>query len=236
MAVGINTTYGTASTDRVSSSYATVTTQVTIAFKYFIATSTQTNGARFFDQSNNNTANAADLRRIVNWSTIGGSNYNLTYQQRFSGNFSPTYWDFANQLIGTLNQWNNVVFTYNASAPTNNPIMFLNGTRYTHSNVNNTTSGSVVTTMGTGTTNWGNSGAGTLAINGMIADMAVWNRVLTDNECLALSNGVSPKLHMNGLQVYIPGISTPVQRVSASSTTTTVTGTRIQPHGRTIVV
>jgi hypothetical protein len=66
--------------------------------------------------------------------------------------------------------------------------------------------------------------------DGSLADMAIWNRVLTQEEIDALADGLSPDCITTGLVLYAPLIRDVVNLLDNSSPTTT--GTAVQPHPR----
>lgn len=68
------------------------------------------------------------------------------------------------------------------------------------------------------------------AWDGMLAEYARWNRILTDGEVAALAKGYSPLFFLLGLVRYMPVIRGTTDRMAPI--TGTVTGALVQPHPR----
>ena len=61
--------------------------------------------------------------------------------------------------------------------------------------------------------------------NGYIQDFAVWNAVLTDDECYALSKGISPRLvRTSDLTIHVPGIRNITEAMGAPDISNDATG------------
>lgn len=68
--------------------------------------------------------------------------------------------------------------------------------------------------------------------DGLLAEFARWNRLLTDDEVAALGKGYSPMYFLNGLINYAPLIRNTIDRITGE--VLTVTGALVHPHPRMI--
>jgi len=163
--------------------------------------------------------------RIIDKEDIGGVKENLylavtnlQYQVGFS--ISNGIWNFA---VPALNAWHHCAFSYDNSSTTNNPVPVVDGVIQTPGAV----APSGVPTTTTNAFAFGNLPNGTKPWNGMLADFALWNVLLTTNEMIALSTGVRPpKIRPQSLVGYWPldGIESPEQDLSGGKFNGTVTG------------
>jgi hypothetical protein len=127
----------------------------------------------------------------------------------------------------TLSAWHPVVVRHDGSSASNVPLIDLEtpqtvttviapaGTAVTSSNGNRFI-GNNNTTLDRG---W----------DGLLAEYAVWNRILTDSEVAGLVAGYSPLFYLNGLIEHRPLIR-PAVDIKGASATATVTGALVQPH------
>lgn len=124
----------------------------------------------------------------------------------------------------TLDTWHAHAVTYDGSSTANNPSWVVDGTSQTVTRVT-APSG----TMQSGAaTNWiGANNTGTRNWDGMVADFAWYNRILTANEIALYMAGYSALFIQDGL---IAQHSLLDSSASDLNGTTTVTGSAIQPH------
>jgi hypothetical protein len=111
----------------------------------------------------------------------------------------------------------------------------VNGTKVTHSSKSATPgSGETIRTNVDNGMYYGNNSNSNRCINSIMADIGHWDRILTDDECLGLSKGISPRLYPRNLNYYFRGIRSPMLHFNDSGATATLTGTAVQPHSRII--
>jgi hypothetical protein len=130
--------------------------------------------------------------------------------------------------------WNTILVLYDGSSPSNNPLIYVNGSSVTVT--------SVVTPVGTLSSSsnpWtiGNSGDGDRGWNGRLAEVAVWDRILTADEAAAHGKGFAPSMFPRGLVLYYPldGRTSPERDFGmGSGSSGTLTGTAYQAHPRII--
>jgi hypothetical protein len=153
-------------------------------------------------------------------------NDKFSYIRVFTGN-GNWYWDKP-----TYKTWVNVIVTLDATLTTNIPVAYYNAVSQTVSTFTAPT-GTVANVNATQIL--GNRAAGDRVWNGIIAEFAVWNRILTSDEITALGTatntgygGASPALFPSGLLEYIPMDDSPV--TSKVLTAPTVTGTTFRSH------
>lgn len=123
----------------------------------------------------------------------------LEWQQAWTGNTAT--WTIAGGITQGL-EFNSLI-TYRGTATANKPIWYLNGISQT---VTNTVaaSGSLLNNAATFTI--GNAGNATNRNwDGWLSHFAVWNRILSQDEATALSNGASPLFFPDQLMAYWPG-------------------------------
>lgn len=78
----------------------------------------------------------------------------------------------------------------------------------------------------------GEEAAGTADFNGKLAEIAYWNRILTDSEIVSLSKGISPLFLSNGLVFYDPLLR--YTNDIRGGVVGTATGTTVFDHPRII--
>ncbi len=78
----------------------------------------------------------------------------------------------------------------------------------------------------------GNRGDQTRSFQGDMSELAMWNRILTADEAIGVTNRISPLAYPNGLLFYIRLIRTAADLITG--TTLTVTGTTVTTHPRMI--
>ena len=127
---------------------------------------------------------------------VGGNG--LMYFSAYKWNTSGTW--YVNNAV-TMDTWNHICFTYDASSVNNNPLLYWNGisqavietsapqtektyTKYRHIVMSNS--------------------SGVQSINGLIQDVRIYNRILSANEIETLANSKCLKTVMNGLVFWAP--------------------------------
>jgi len=142
----------------------------------------------------------------------------FSYVRAWTGN-GNWYWTKS-----TYKTWVNMVIAYDGGSTSNAPVAYYNGVSQT---VNLFTAPTGSITNSSSAYSVGNRGDGARVWNGMLAEFAVWNRILTDGEILALGKGYSPAFFLNGLLEYIPMLR---DNISLKNAAPTITGTAVQPQ------
>lgn len=214
---GFGSTYGVGATDQVAINSITFTTTHSTSVWFFI----------------NSAAGAAVANRIYDAdSGVTAFSYTPTTTATNIGyGFSGTggNWTIAAPSRGV---WHNVVITYDGSSTANNPIVYLDGVSVTVTRtiapVGTYTGGAVAGAIGQ------RHSGGARVWDGSIAEFSLWeNQILTANEALALSKGVSPlKIRSAATStIYLPLFGkSGEQSWGKIHTTQTITGTAFQPH------
>ncbi len=169
-----------------------------------------------------------NLGRYVSKAQGSNNDWNVYHNDSVSGTqFDANRWPTAGQWRMTQisqSNWYSICFTYSFSATTNKPLCYLTRLLQTRTDVT-TPSG----TKGAGTSDIcaGNSvsSGGTRAYAGDLADMAVWNRILSAGE-VSIVHFLGPQRVANGLVLFLPmnGDTSPEPNYGKGSKTGTVTG------------
>lgn len=144
------------------------------------------------------------------------ANDKLTFTERHTGTTTTTSTASVN-----FNAWNSAQFTISSTQPPARRL-YLNG----NTPVTNDASNYLVNNP----TNWvlgasWVSSAISPTYVGYIQDFAVWNVVLTDDECYALSKGISPRLiRTSDLTIHVPGIRNITEAMGAPDISNSATG------------
>lgn len=186
---------------------------------------TDTDPASTFNIWNELTSGAAFRQNVVlrNPGTPGAG-----FTVRFSQDTNGTDGVWTSTTDIAHNAWHHVAVTYDRSALTNDPII------YVDNSVQGLTETTPTMTVQTGEdrVRIGEDAAGAGDLNGMVAELACWNVILTAAEVTALYRGVNPyRVRSLSLKAYIPmhGIQSPeIEHVVG--TTGTVTGTTQVTH------
>jgi hypothetical protein len=156
--------------------------------------------------------------------------FQVSSTYRFFRNWSTTdgQWSIAQPAQDT---WSHFLVTYDSGSTTNDPVMYLDGVSQTVTQIANP-AGTIVNSAA----RWmlGNHRPDTsLGIHwrGMLAEFAIWNRILSASEIAALGNGFSPLFFPASLVEYVPMLR---DNVSRKLSAPTITGTAVQPHPRII--
>lgn len=151
----------------------------------------------------------------------GVSGFRLRFNYRFSSAIGR--WEYQTDL--TLNVWRNFVVTYDRSSTTNNPRLWVDGSEVTFTEVV-APSGTVAT--GQDSCRFGEDENATSDYEGDIAEAGFWDRIVTDDEAVALSKGFSPLFFMRGLQHHWDMIRNLNDRIAGANLTST--GSTIAVH------
>jgi hypothetical protein len=219
MARGFGSTFGVGATDIIDTNFADNHTQMSWSLLAYRNGSGGAAFGRLFDR-----AHASGVGgRIFFYDGNGVSDYVL--QVDWTG--SRGQWLCTAPVTGS---WHSVVITYDGSSTSNDPIIYLNGVSQSLTEV--------VTPVGsieTGTEDYyvGNRADGARGWDGMLAEFAHWNRVLSAGEVAGLAKGFSPLFYGHGLVYYAPLMgryTTEWNRAANGGMTGSVTGTAAQPH------
>ena len=100
-------------------------------------------------------------------------------------------WSSANSVI-PLNTWTHVMVTYDATATTNEPVLYINGNVVAWNTSAGSRSGlAYYGILAPGDCHIGDSGGGTGPFKGNLADIAIWNTVLTIAEIKTIYSALS---------------------------------------------
>ncbi len=215
MARGFGTTYGSATTDLIATAY----TGSSTTKSFWVAGLLHGLGG--------GSLGAIWRRTNEQLAVIDAANF--TFRQLWSG--ATADWRFAiwaTDVSGTIG------VSYDGGNVANGPIVYRNGSKLTvGSGVTATTAPSGSNTPETSVFNIGNAAGGTRNWDGWLAEVAIWNVILTDSEFAALQAGYSPMLiRTTALVEYVPMLRDNVSRKLAAPT---MTGTAVQPHPRIIM-
>jgi hypothetical protein len=228
MAIGFGATYGAGTTDQVIVPLTTSSNNnYTFAVHYFRNVSGGSSLGRVF----------ANFRIFLYWD----NNFNDMY---FGGGYNDSgasvNIDFYNISDGTsgsdarggsTGKWYKCVLTMRLETDFNAPTnvkWFMDGVKKNITKAPDVTGGSAPSYMAIGNRyetsdrNW----------DGIIQEFAVWNRILSDDECISISKGFSPITNLNGLTNYVPLVRN-IQDYK-NNTGVSSTGTKVQPHNRII--
>ena len=134
----------------------------------------------------------------------------------------------------TTGVWTHFALTYNGSATTNDPIMYLDGVSQTITEVTAPT-GTLDTDAASNFVVGNNATPGVRPWDGMLAEIGYYNRILTAAEVSSLAKGFSPLFIRNGLKVYAPLIGNNDPELNPIGTGSgTVTGATKDNHPRII--
>jgi hypothetical protein len=173
------------------------------------------------------------VARLINKDTAGtivetmfiqnnAGNEIIAFRRQYSG--GDGIW-FANHL--GFEVWHNVIFTLDDSAAGNTANIWINGNLATLAG-NQPSIGTVVNNAN----NYliGNRSTADRNFDGTLEEVAIWDRILTDDEIRAITGDcASPLVFPRSLRSYFPLVRD-VKNIKGS--TVSVTGTAVKPHGR----
>lgn len=222
MARGFGATFGSASTDIITSSYATGLTDGGVRTYSIWAIINSYGGGglgRMFDRSDSGTANET----LYVTSGLG-----FSYSVRYTTTNSS--WGFADTGSQDGN-WHNVILTFDNGSPSNHPVCYLDGSTTTET----FSGGGSGTTVNPSTafTIGNRKSDSQRCFDGVLAEFAVWNAILSAGEIAALAKRASPLLIRPGaLAEYVPMVRPNLSyKVAAPS----ITGTAVAAHPRIIM-
>lgn len=212
MAAGFGTTYGTSGTgDEVELAYAGYSVTRSYSFWMWDHGLGGSNAGRAFAKGADveifYQIGSSKLEYHVDWGTTDGK------------------WTITRP---TQDVWHQVVITYDGGATTNEAVVYIDGASVTVTN-SSEPAGTINSDSGS-TYSIGNRAAGDRAWDGMIADWAKWNVILTASEAAALGKGMSPRLIRPGSLVeFVPLVR---EMNSVKNAASAVSGALAQPHPR----
>lgn len=140
-------------------------------------------------------------------------------------------WNINNLSSVSSTTWHTVSLTYDGGSTSNAPVTYLDGAVIAGTVVSVTPVGTIDNTLNT--MQIGNFAAGTRNWDGVLADFAIWDAILTAAEAAALDRGCSPlMIRPASLVEYVPMLR---NNVSMKLAAPTITGTVVQPHPRIIM-
>lgn len=211
MARGFGTTLGAATTDRA----VTTLTAHSVQRTFSIWTNRRSTGGgglgRVFD------------KRVAGAETeLFYVDVNYNFARIFSGGASR--WTIPTSLV-PADTWCHFAITYDSSSAANDPVICIDGVVH----------GVTAAARGSGTAsvnsdayvvgNRANDGARNW--DGLLAEWAVWDRILSADDIAALAKGFSPAFFPASLVSHMPLVRDNVDELRAAPT---LTGTAVQPH------
>lgn len=207
MAYGFGSTYGTGTSDLITTSFTGIPRARTYAFWSFQHGTGGSTYGRQWHQDAAFTPYSND--------TTGTFNFEIV-------EWGEGRWQFVNQAYDTWLHW---LITYDSNISTNAPVVYINGV-----DAGATLNVSPGSTYTAPTANFCLGNDPTLVANwdGMLAEFAIWDHIMSAPEITALSKGFAPAFFPNGRVMYYPLLRDLVDRHNAAPT---ITGTPIvQPH------
>jgi hypothetical protein len=214
MARGFDTTFGSGTTDKIASALATIPTTVS-----------------FLIYTNRNGEGGSGFGRIIEVDEVGGGlllfNSNGLQAATYGlGRESAVPWYYY-WTRPSASVWSRILITIDRSGSAA-PVVYQDGSTVTV-NISGVNAG---WSSGTPSTPWtlGNRNVAANRVwNGLLAEFAVWNVILTAAEGVALTSGACSPLLVRpaSLQEYTPTIR---DNISLKLGAATITGTAVQPH------
>jgi len=131
---------------------------------------------------------------------VGYTNDTIQFFSFWSG--TDGSWYGADNSV-TTGVWTHAAVTYDASATTNSPVIYVNGSPISIS-AGATPTGTHDNDGGNNFDIGNNATPGVRPFDGELAEVGYWNRALTAAEITLLSKGYSPLSIPNGLRLYYP--------------------------------
>jgi hypothetical protein len=210
MARGFGSTLGSGTTDKVISAVQAWPILSTIAFWAYRNGDGGGSAGRMLDKENDG---------VLRNSSSGTYIYN---RQMSGSTFSE--WTFSRPAAS---EWHHVIWAYDGNSATVDPIAYLDGVAQTL-----TQTGTGTTPVDESATSWniGNRSTDDRNWDGALAELAIWNVMLSADEAAALAKGASPLMvRPQALIEYVPMIGPANSWIAGA---TSITGTAIQPHPR----
>lgn len=215
MARGFGSGVGVGSTDKVVS-----------------ASTSHATTRSYFAHSNRNGAGGGNFGRIMDHgpnlvSIFENVTADSTYVFNRAFSTATGQWKWS---APTDNAWHTIGVTYNDSSNSNDPTVFMDGTKLTVGSglTESVTPTGTATSPSGSAVHFGNRSDDLRNWNGRLAECAIWDVILTDGEFAALARGVCPlMIRPASLVEYIPMRRDNVSRKLAAPT---ITGTTVLPH------
>jgi hypothetical protein len=133
--------------------------------------------------------------------------------------------DQANTNLFTANAWNHLAGRWESST---SRIAYLNGIASATGTASRATTGLEYLILGRGS---GQTYDPALAVNGSLAEVAVWNAALNTNEIVSLSEGYRASLiRPNNLVAYLPLVRDVIDVISSETPTVNATTVAVHPQ------
>lgn len=156
-----------------------------------------------------------NLHMDLEWNNRTAPPNILRFNARWTGGIGALG-EWALPSTGT---WHHSLLTYNWGSTANKPEHYLNGSNQTRTDIDTPTG----TPVNNSTAFYiGSEASGGQYYGGSMAEIAMWNRILSTSEITILSKGFSPLFVRRGLVMYLPLIgraSSEVELVGESSGT-----------------
>jgi hypothetical protein len=212
MARGFGSTLGGGTTDKVTTTYGTVGTQMSYSGWFFQRAAGGSSLGVLFAQTGGG---------------VGEALFNSGSTWAFGAEWTTTDGSWS-VVRPSLSNWHHLLLTYDGSNTANNPVVYINGSSVT---VTRITGPAGTRTPSGANFNIGNRADSTLWWDGHIAEFAIWDRILTAGDATALSKGYSPLFLRNSLKEYVPLLRDNVSWYNAAPT---IVGTLVTNHPRVI--
>jgi hypothetical protein len=216
VARGFGSTKGAGTTDSIEIPFSSHATLRSYSFWSF----RNGNGGGGFGGTMNKQVSGAEIERIFFNTPV------YWYTRKWTGSAGGQW--FINPAP-SAGAWHQNVITYNAGSIGNKPVWYVDGVSKTV-----TTQVSASGSVSSNSDNYvlGNRKTDNARVwDGMIAEFGIWDRILTAQDAVALAAGWSPLALRQGLKAYVPLVGDTEDRLNGA---TTVTGTAVQPHVRSI--
>ena len=210
---------GTANTDYIQTAHSSQLPVFTYHIAVYKTGGSASGYSKYFCQGT-----GADVCQFYN--NIGNSH--ITLYRNFSGSVGA--WDIDASSLLPTSTWHHLGVSYDGTSTSNAPVFYYDNTKPTIIPI--ATPAGTVTDLSGKTTVIGNELSSTTEFVGAIAEAAIWNVVLTDNEFYALNAGYSPALvRPTALVEYVPMLRDNISRKLAAPT---ISGALVYPHPRVI--
>ena len=214
MARGFNTTYGSGTTDKITSAVSANETAWSISWWMYVTTFSPATGGRVME------GNTGSIQIVVASGVLGY----LNFTDWSSGSLNVDW------LPPSTSVWHQYVLTHDRSSASNLPVLYIDGVAQTI-NTNSSTHTGSYTPPGVAYL-IGNRAASNRALNGILAEVAMWSVALDAAEANALGKGFSPsRVRPDSIIEYFPFIRGTLSQVAGAPT---VVGTAVQNHPRVI--
>lgn len=213
MSRGFNTTLGAATTDKIVSAYTALPSSISIAlFVNRNGDGGDTYGAFCEAES--------DGGQNIIFGNDSGNNGFRFFRGWGAGGSTGARWWAPRAATGAAHHYG---VSYNGSATTNDPLMYLDGVSQTVTQDTANPSGTINTTAGVWALGNRNSDH-SKCWDGTLEGFAIWTRILSAGEFAALAAGVPPESFSTNLVESVPMISAN----TGLAGTPTITGTAVQ--------